>query len=86
MLFRVGSCVVDESETFHRHVSSPARYGGHVERWRHALAIGFGIIGAIVAVLSGGDPAALSLALGGGLSTGLGYWVGALLNRRRDSR
>ena len=61
-------------------------YRRSVERWRHALAIGFGIVGAIVAVLSGGDPAALSLALGGGLSTGLGYWVGALLNRRRDSR
>jgi drug/metabolite transporter (DMT)-like permease len=64
----------------------PTGYGDSVERWRHALAIGFGIVGAIVAVLSGGDPAALSLALGGGLSTGLGYWVGALLNRRRDSR
>ena len=52
---------------------------------RHALAIGIGVIGAIVAVVSGGDPAALSIALGGGLSTGLGYWIGALLHRRRDS-
>ncbi len=54
-------------------------------KWRHALAIGIGVIGAIVAVASGGDPAALSIALGGGLSTGLGYWIGALLHRRRDS-
>jgi hypothetical protein len=35
--------------------------------------------------VSGGDPAALSIALGGGLSTGLGYWIGALLHRRSDS-
>ena len=55
-------------------------------RWRHALAIGFGVLGAILAIVSGGDPAALSIALGGGLSTGLGYWVGALLGRRRHSR
>jgi hypothetical protein len=54
-------------------------------KWRHALAIGIGVLGAIVAVVSGGDPAALSIALGGGLSTGLGYWIGALLHRRRDS-
>jgi hypothetical protein len=35
--------------------------------------------------VSGGDPAALSIALGGGLSTGIGYCFGALLHRRRDS-
>jgi hypothetical protein len=55
-------------------------------RWRHVLAITLGALGALVAVVSGGDPAALSIALGGGLSTGLGYWVGALMHRRRDSR
>ncbi|MEI6743198.1 MAG: hypothetical protein WCL35_05495 [bacterium] len=54
-------------------------------KWRHALALGIGVIGAIVALVSGGNPAALSIALGGGLSTGLGYWIGALLHRRRDS-
>lgn len=54
-------------------------------RWRHALAITVGIFGALVAIVSGGDPAALSIALGGGLSTGIGYWIGALLHRRRDS-
>ena len=54
-------------------------------KWRHALALGIGVIGAIVALESGGNPAALSIALGGGLSTGLGYWIGALLHRRRDS-
>ncbi len=54
-------------------------------KWRHALALGIGVIGAIVALVSGGDPVALSVALGGGLSTGLGYWIGALLHRRRDS-
>lgn len=41
-------------------------------KWRHALALGIGLIGAAIAVVSGGDPAALSIALGGGLSTGLG--------------
>jgi hypothetical protein len=54
-------------------------------KWRHALALSIGLIGAAIAVVSGGDPAALSIALGGGLSTGLGYWIGALLHRRRDS-
>lgn len=54
-------------------------------KWRHALAITVGIFGALVAIVSGGDPAALSIALGGGLSTGIGYWIGALLHRRRDS-
>ena len=54
-------------------------------RWRHILAITIGALGAIVAIVSGGDPIALSIALGGGLSTGIGYWLGALLHRRRDS-
>jgi drug/metabolite transporter (DMT)-like permease len=54
-------------------------------KWRHALALGIGLIGVAIAVESGGNPAALSIALGGGLSTGLGYWIGALLHRRRDS-
>ena len=67
MRFPVAWCAAGKSETFSRRVAPPTGYGGHVERWRHALAIGFGIIGAIVAVVSGGDPAALSLALGAGL-------------------
>ena len=57
-----------------------------MDRWRHFLAIAFGVFGALVAIVSGGDPAALSIAMGGTLSTGLGYWVGALLSRRRTSR
>ena len=32
-------------------------------KWRHALALGIGVIGAIVALVSGGNPAALSIAL-----------------------
>lgn len=55
-------------------------------RWRHALAIGFAVFGALLAIVSGGDPAALSIAMGGSLSAALGYWVGALLDRTRRSR
>jgi hypothetical protein len=55
-------------------------------RWRHALALGLAILGALLAIVSGGDPAALSIAMGGGLSAALGYWVGALLDRSRRSR
>lgn len=55
-------------------------------RWRHAVAIGFAAFGALLAIVSGGDPAALSIAMGGGLSAALGYWVGALLDRTRRSR
>jgi hypothetical protein len=40
----------------------------------------------MLAIVSGGDPAALSIAMGGGLSAALGYWVGALLDRSRRSR
>gem|GEM_PF-910964 len=55
-------------------------------RWRHAVAIGFAAFGALLAVAAGGDPAALSIAMGSGLSAALGYWVGALLDRTRRSR
>lgn len=55
-------------------------------RWRHAVAICFAALGALLAIVSGGDPAALSIAMGGGLSAALGYWVGALLDRTRRSR
>lgn len=55
-------------------------------RWRHALAIALAVLGALLAIVSGGDPAALSIAMGGTLSAALGYWVGALLERPRRSR
>jgi hypothetical protein len=55
-------------------------------RWRHAVAIAFAVFGALLAIASGGDPAALSIAMGGSLSAALGYWVGALLDRTRRSR
>jgi hypothetical protein len=54
--------------------------------WRHAVALGFAAFGALLAIASGGDPAALSIAMGGSLSAALGYWVGALLDRTRRSR
>ena len=62
------------------------RYVRGVARWRHVLAVALAVLGALLAIVSGGDPAALSIAMGGGLSAALGYWIGALLDRSRRSR
>ena len=51
---------------------------------RHTIHVGITvlgvIVGAILAVVSGGDPTALMLASGG--ITGISYWVGAHAHRK----
>lgn len=91
--FPANSCAGCERSFFHftgeLRTTSFAVNGGTVTsmaRWRHAIAIGFAAFGALLAIASGGDPAALSIAMGGSLSAALGYWVGALLDRTRRSR
>lgn len=47
----------------------------------HGVAVVLGVaIAAVVAVISGGDPFALAIA--GGATTGIGYWVGAIAQQR----
>lgn len=91
--YPANSCAESERSFFHSIGELPTATlpvsGGTVSvmaRWRHAVAIAFAAFGALLAIASGGDPAALSIAMGGGLSAALGYWVGALLDRTRRSR
>ena len=56
-------------------------------RWRHAFAVTLGVIGVIAGALLAiavGDPAVL-MVVGGGASTGIGYWLGAVLHRRKSA-
>lgn len=47
----------------------------------HGVAVVLGVaVAAVVAVVSGGD--AFALAIAGGASTGIGYWAGAIAQRR----
>ena len=56
-------------------------------RWRHAFAVALGVAGVIAGALLAiavGDPAVL-MVVGGGASTGIGYWLGAVLHRRKSA-
>lgn len=56
-------------------------------RWRHAFAVVIGAFGVVIGALLAiavGDPAVLMI-VGGGASTGIGYWLGAVLHRRKSS-
>lgn len=53
----------------------------HRRHINHVVIAALGIIvGAVLAVITGGDPFALSLAMGA--TSGIGYWAGAVTHRR----
>jgi hypothetical protein len=56
-------------------------------RWRHTFAVAIGILGVLIGALLAiavGDPA-VPMVVGGGASTGIGYWLGAVLHRRKSA-
>ena len=56
----------------------------HMANPKHTIHVGFAavglVVGAIMAIATGGDAFALGLATGG--TTGIGYWLGAAAQRR----
>lgn len=56
-------------------------------RWRHTFAAAIGVLGVLIGALLAiavGDPAVL-MVVGGGASTGIGYWLGAVIHRRKSA-
>ena len=64
-------------------VSAP-EYHVHMANPKHTIHVGIAVVGlvvgAIMAIATGGDAFALGLATGG--TTGIGYWLGAAAQRR----
>ena len=64
-------------------VSTP-EYHVHMANPKHTIHVGIAavglVVGAIMAIATGGDAFALGLATGG--TTGIGYWLGAAAQRR----
>ena len=56
----------------------------HMANPKHTIHVGIAVVGlvvgAIMAIATGGDAFALDLATGG--TTGIGYWLGAAAQRR----
>jgi hypothetical protein len=64
-------------------VFSP-EYNVHMANPKHTIHVGIAVVGlvvgAIMAIATGGDAFALGLATGG--TTGIGYWLGGAAQRR----